>query len=373
MINRQLTISTHMLTKSDLPCVYPHTLDDNYNKMDFKVRQQLLSFIKKVSKSEWYYKNYDNINIEFWGGEPTLKIKAINHVINAFADFDKVSFTLYTNLNNIQVVQEIIEILKDKKTRRDDIPKLKIIVLYAGEEINDLNNIDKWTTTNIKNNINWLINNDVNFQIQPFIKLNNMKYIIDLYDEVKQLLPNNKTSFYFNPVLDYFNYYNLSTDEVEQYKNDLTLSLEKILPSEIKEYRKTNNFFFKWFDREPVICDAGKNKFAVDIDGKILKCKGCFYATNRNEHIIGSVFDKDITDDLEESYNTHNTDYICDECSECSSYCVKCNVKTFECDSANLDYISRWNNFNKQEYLCDIYKLNEIIFNKLDKLLKFYS
>ena len=135
-----------------------------FEEKELKRFQKVGLFIQRITdvlESEWFKRNYELLNINFWGGEPTLEGGMINNIVSYFKNDDRVRFFIFSNGYDLRQVKFTLRKYKDV-TVKGNHPKLCIQISYDGPHIHDLHRKDKQgngTSFQVIESIAWLDNN----------------------------------------------------------------------------------------------------------------------------------------------------------------------------------------------------------------------
>lgn len=309
-----------------------------------------------------FSKNYDGLVIGFWGGEPTANLDLMVLIIDYYKDNDFVLFFIYTNGYHLDsVLKNRLEYHKHK--RIFGRPKILIQISYDGNPIHDSARLDrsnKPTSERVRRTVRWCDENGVSFTLKSTVTPNTFRYMEQAYLDIRELC---KMANYA-PTIDYHN-------EYDDFSEDLESSLVKISRHELKFYKKEGRFFLTWFE-EPsnVLCGAGKDMCAIDTDGKIYDCHGCFYSDNKEAHRFTDIWDIDATLKIQQVSEKHSVNFreLPEECRNCTTgICIKCNVVKFDL-SEKLNYMERWRDYSNQPLLCKYYRISGKILQALNEL-----
>jgi len=340
--------------------------------------EEFIKWINKFLASDFFINNYDMLNINFWGGEPTLKAVELMNIINAFYDNEKVKFFIFSNGYNISELKTFLNGHKKDKALGNH-PKICIQISYDGYVIHNKHRVNKKgedTSKDVVDTIKWLNSNEIPYVIKSVITPEDFKYMIYAYDDIKYHTYENNPSFFksqnYNPTIEYFTSEIYSESEIEIFIKDLRNSLIKLVARElvyIKE--KGHRPFFSWLHKNIALCSAGQHYIAVDYDGNVYPCHGCLYL-NKDEHFITNIKQDASIENIAKISKVFqkNNKYIPNTCKECDAdFCMKCNVTKYEL-SKKQDYFEKWRDYDNQETLCryfkEIGKFIKIFRSKLD-------
>ena len=342
-------------TKScNLRCTYCFEVKDEMDKnFTFKEPDSLIEFLNELLDSEWFYKKYSDVSINFWGGEPTLNKDLYEKLTQTYLHNGKVRFFLYSNgfkfneyyLTSFKKLQEI---------KVNGHPKIVVQISYDGFPIHDLTRVTpmgKGSSEQVRSTIQDLKDRNIFFVMKSTISPDLFKHLYTAYLDVT------KVSGVYFPTIDLHIEYEYE-EEYKQYANDLYEQLIKIAAYE--KGRRSSNFF--WFNENRALCAAGVDMIAIDINGDIVPCHGALY-TNKDEHKITNIKDKDALSRVirsskmfEDIYNKEPSG-----CKSCDNgFCLRCNIAKFEV-SKKETYSERWIDHTAQPYQCYYFDIVDIV------------
>jgi len=321
------------------------------NRLNLDNCRKIVLFINKLKNSDFYKsKNYDNIWLTFFGGEPTLNKIGIKFFTDTYKD-DNTIFSIITNGSNETVIRDCFKDVYKEKI--ENMSKVHIQISYDGNPVHDKTRLDiegNPTSQIVKQTIKNLIKDNYNVTVKSTITPDNFIYLYDAYHDVKSLFSDGAGNYF--PTIDYYTEYDVN------YKiKDLKDSLIKISAEELNYYKKHNKIFFNWFlNNNNKTCGAGQGMIAIDTDLSVYPCHGAFFE-NSDEHLIGNINDLNIINEINNRYELLNLNIDKSFCNLCSSsVCFKCNIVKYK-NSKKRTYEEKWYDVNNQKYLCNYYIL----------------
>lgn len=354
----------------NMRCTYCFEQDFLEAKMQpTKNTEMYIKRIYELLDDEWFNDNFSGINIDFWGGEPTLNKKLINRVVNEFIDDERIQYHLYTNGFEITYLKELWLKFKEK----DALNRFDFQFSYDGKVVTDAHRLDinkVAATDTILKNAREMYDMGANMHFKSTLPIPHFKNLPKIWDEFETLYyefsDEDRQKFRYHPTIDHYNTY---TDlQVDEFKE----SMIELAKREIEFYKKNGKYLFSWFSGEKPICNAGAAMISFDIKGDGHFCHGCMYIDDdkRQETITASIFDEDFLDKFK-SINKQFRDYINindteKECRECeATQCMRCNALKWALSEDN-NVISGWYDYETQPHICDYFK----IFGNIDRALK---
>jgi radical SAM protein with 4Fe4S-binding SPASM domain len=332
-----------------------------------------IDFLKSFLNSDFFLEGYEQLCINLWGGEPTMKMSHIEKFCNTFKNNPSVRLFIFTNGYRDWDMERLKRLLLVFKEMIGNEPKLCIQISYDGMPIHDIkrkSNRKKLTSGTVKKMIKWCDKNQIPFVIKSTVTPDTFKYMHDAYKDIYNLYKEcRNTGFYKNlnyfPTIDYYASEKANTAQHTQYCKDLEQSLSAIASNEMEtKSLERGHFFFAWFNRNRSKCTAGKHSFAIDIDGKIYACHGCLYSQDKKLHYITSIYEPKWKNELKRDdfqlapYMNWLAHHDCTDCDV--EYCLKCNHGKFS-HSKKHGYLEKWFDFKCQPQLCEYYKINNIV------------
>lgn len=354
-MNKIYDIFINMTRDCNFRCIYCYEKDKYRNDyLSINNAKKILEFIRELKESDFFIRDYSSIRLTFFGGEPLLNKDVLKYIVKETKDDSLIYYSLITNGSKLDDIIEIFDSVKI--IRLYNAPKLHIQVSYDGAPINSSTRPDvngKNTSQLVKNNIRELFDNGYNISIKSTVTPDNFKYLPDAYDDIRSIYPEGYGVYF--PTIDYYNEYSIG------YKiEDLNDSMIKLAAREASYFKKFNQFFFAWFEKNNNrICSAGKDMIAIDTNLDVYPCHGAFFE-NSKDHLIGNLHDEDILNKI----NNHKNNlliYAPETCQKCNtSICYKCNIIKYKYSKKNT-YNERWNDHSNQPWLCNYYtSINKI-------------
>lgn len=315
----------------------------------------LVKRIDEFLESEWFNKEFDSLELAFWGGEPTINYKMIDKILDRYADNPKTNFFMYSNGAFPKRLLDYVNRLKDKKHQNPKIKKYRFQVSYDGNPIHDLSRktiSGKPTSEIVKDSIRQLVEAGEEIIVKGTCPLEYVKYIPKSWLEMKSL----------NEKYDGMVGYALTVDYHEVVAKETLLELEKALIQVAKyerEYhRKYGKFLSNIFSENRLFCSSGKTMVSIDVDGKVYFCHGAIYHEEcEKEMQYTSIYDNDFVEKLKEKYYTIPLSEESEVCKECiSTMCLRCNVMKYIC-SKKETLSEKFNDWTSQPDQCEFYKM----------------
>lgn len=358
-----LTFDIITTNKCNLSCKYcienEHISYHDMNCCNSNIDSDFVSFIDKC-----YSKLTDAIKVNFWGGEPTLKIKSIDNILSYYykkIHDDDININFFISTNGYASSKLIDIANKYKHISINNNPFFKVQVSYDGEPINSLKRTDnngKASTEKAVNTIKTLQDKRIPYTLKSTLTYDMLPHLYEAYCDI---INNIKADNYF-PTLDYriAATESITGDMLLEYKSILKEQLLKIAVDEIKYMRSkaTPISRFAWFNYNRAECQAGNSMYVIDTDGNVYQCHGCLLIEDKNEHLIGNIKSAAIYDNIVnniEKYSKAKLKYnnSCDDCD--AIYCLRCNAAKWAASNKS-DYYERWFDYKSQDSLCALYR-----------------
>ena len=368
-MRNQFTLEITTTALCNLGCTYCFEgVKTNKQRLDDKVdivKQRIWEFYK----SDFFNNNYDDLNISFWGGEPTLNGNLIVDIMKEFQHLDNVSFHIYTNAYNRKRLDMVIDSV--------DMKKLAIQVSYDGKDINDIFRVSltgKPTSDQVLENIKYLAEKGVNVSIKSTIPLKTMKRLhktwLDfkrLYDDLNSIGENIVVSY--APTIDYVD--DLPRDEAVELVEEFRQQMLKIAKEEIKFFRIHGHHLCTWFNGSDhkAHCTSGAHMHAIDVDGKSYACHGSLYSPNKEQMQGGDIMNDSFVADIERMSKAYQIPIreVSDTCKDCvATTCMICPVASLD-RSQKEDYFDRWTD-RWVNNMCGFFKA----FGEIDRTVQAY-
>jgi uncharacterized protein len=367
--SNQFTLEITTTALCNLGCSYCFEgVKTDTRRLDDKVelvKQRVWEFYN----SSFYKENYDNLNISFWGGEPTLNGDLIIDIMKEFQHLDDVGFHIYTNGYNRKRLDNIID--------QVDNSKLAIQISYDGKDINDkfrLTHSGKPTSTQVVENMEYFGRKGVNVSLKATIPLKSMKGLYACWQDYKKLFdrfqdigPNFTVSY--APTIDYVE--NIPKENLEELIDNFRMEMLKIASEEIKFFKQHGRHLCSWFNGSDSKqhCASGAHMHAIDVDGKTYACHGSLYSPNK-ELMQGSDIQKDsFVADVEKMAKTYQEPIreMNDICKGCvATTCMICPVSSLD-NSKKENYFDRWTD-RWVNNMCGFFKT----FGEIDRTVQAY-
>lgn len=328
----------------------------------------LIQSIKSVLDDPWFDETFDGMNIDFWGGEPTLNLPLMKRIFDEFIDDERVKFFLYTNGSRIHKLLSIIWPLKDRKSKAGS--KLFIQISYDGKVIHDIRRLDskgKATSSIAVGAMDTLFYYGFTFQLKSTIMPKDFGLLSEAWDDILLLRNKYGNLINFAPTIDYYN-----VVFKDKYLEALEKSLLKIAKKEYYFFKEHKDFLLVWFQKAgKKLCGSGKTMCAVDIDGNIYFCHGCIYGGANKDLTFSNIFkDSNLLDGIKRNYASLKSFHYEDECERCiATACIRCNyTKYLRSDKDN--FMDKFYDYTNQPELCKYYKLIGKIDRALQKVIR---
>jgi uncharacterized protein len=365
----QFTLEITTTALCDMDCTYCFEgVKVDKQRLDDKV-DVLKQRIHEFLEHPWFQKNYDLLNISFWGGEPTLNHDLIVDIITEFQERDDVSFHIYSNGHNRNRMDKIVDNV--------DLSKLQVQISYDGKEINDIFRIlpsGKPTSSKVIENVEYFARKGVNISMKATIPLKSMMDVYPVWKDYEQLyyklnsIGDNITIVYA-PTIDYVN--DIPREELTEMIDVFRTSMLKIAKEEIEFYKNHGHFLCTWFNgsEAKIHCTSGVHMHAIDVDGNSYACHGSLYSPNKREMKGGNIQEDSFINNIIKMSNTLSIPIaqVSDVCKDCvATTCMICPVVSLD-QSEKEDFADRWTD-RWVTNMCGFYKA----FGEIDRTVMEY-
>lgn len=329
-------------TRCNARCVYCFEGTDGINDMDYQTADATIDFIQKMSV------NANTINVQWFGGEPTLNIKIIQYITKRLKDKywesgKKLKFSMITNGSLTDFDEKKLGVERVQISLDGCGDTYKRYKLYRDPTID----LDK-----VISNINKYISQGV------FVSLR-LNYEKDNYDSITELISLLGNRIINKKYINVYPYPLFGTYLGHRNCHDGTtpdqlFSLYKAL---LEQELINPNMVFR-FEYQKHRCFAcNVNSFVIDADGKLYKC--C-EAKEKGRKSIGSVFsDFEVSEEYLNWVNNELTPE-CEACvflpmcqggckaAELTDHPVKCFLNKNVLDDLLRLYVNRKIELNKE-------------------------
>jgi len=363
------TLEITTTQKCDMACSYCFEGEELQNNTKQNNTELIVKKIHEMLNDNEFAKKFNGININFWGGEPTLNQTMCKRLIDEFAD-SPVTFFFYTNgLNGIN----LMSIINYFNKRIKDNDRLAFQISYDGlwHDIERVDHQGKGTKDNVYNTFQHIKKMFPNIRISlksvlPVDKLTSSTN--DFVENWKhfQNIQLEYPDIDYSPTLEYTQKYNITDEQMNNIKKQL-LMISKL---ELEHYKLFGKFVLSWFGvKEHVLCSAGANISNIDLEGNLSVCHGALYSPDKEDLKISSIFDTDFVQSIC-SANTKFTELLKmpEQCNGClATVCYQCpTVNYSNSDKETLE--ERYH--DPKSDLCKIYKEFGTISRTVNKFLK---
>lgn len=279
------------------------------------IDDRFIAFVKKAQAEI-----SPNIEIIFWGGEPTLNMKSINAVCDAFDDDPNVSYMTYTNGF---AIDELIEIVSKR------IDRWTVQISYDGMPIQDINRLTR-SDNPVTSGREALHSYGVLFDMGAKVTLKSTLPVKD-FDQLHACWLefahlHDTTGACYAPTID-------GAFTLESYDIFKT-EIKKIFKDEYKRFQDGKDVVFKWiYHTNDIKCGNGENYITVDVNGDIYPCHGAMYSEGCKGLNVGTIEDADIFVKLQAMKLQYNVGKMNmqTKCVGCVSLnCHVCNMNEYD-------------------------------------------
>ena len=353
-MNSNVNVELILTQRCNFRCKYCYEKCKGYENQDMsqEVLDKALLYVDTFLK-----KREQNIVIDFWGGEPSLRPDIINYVCDKYINNPRVSFSLFTNGYNLDPIWDTI--VECNKIQEFKFP-IQVSYDYATQNKRVLKG-GKDTSEDVIKTIKKLHDSDINFHTKSTLMYDDLDKIEEIYDnfcsvydDLEKVKPARMPSLILTS--DTMAIWDKTEEEFDEKFELFKKQLKNIVKKNLKRQRD-----FSWLHPAPKpFCGAGQSMFCVNIDGMVYNCHGAIFLNNKEEHIRGNI--------LNFNENSHLMKYFLDfTLKEIDEECKRCSVHVFP-TSKKTSYEEKWFNYSNREKHCRIQKeisKHMIAYNKI--------
>lgn len=328
------------------------------------VWQEVLSELDNID-SKPYFKGFDGVNVQLFGGEPSLAVDKIQELLKRYKSNARVIVKMVTNGQHLDELAPILLEYSSFNSLFLQEPKFYIQISYDGNPVHDIKRVSldgSKTSEKVKAHIEFMQKNNLPYTMKSAITYDTFKYMHEAYLD---FLDVSKGVIHYFPTIDQSESANMAALSFsEDYKKELIYELEKslakIAADEIRFARRISPkpYFprFAWFEGNKSICSMGSGYFTVGIDGRIYPCHNTAYGSGVSE--ITNIFAEDKDEKIADAFDFFSKlKYNSHKCLECdASYCLKCPSEAYIHSQKNSDF-SRYTDYGFNEFRCKAYRI----------------
>ena len=359
-MKNKLQVEITTTQSCNMACTYCFEGAELQNKKKQMHIDTILAKLIELKNSDKFKDEFSGININFWGGEPTMAFEVCNKIITHFKDSDT-TFFFYTNGYSSFGTNLILQhYIKEIGTNFD---RISFQVSYDGL-YNDIERVDhkgEATSPKIFNFLDFMKEKypDVVIRLKSVMLPEHLKTASKNWKHFKDIVERyNNPAFCWAPTLEYTNNYNITQNDL----NEIEIELLKIAKLEMEYFKKTNHFLLTWFSSaSPAVCSAGTNILNIDLDGNLTVCHGALYSSKKEELTLSNITNEHF---IEEYFNNRMLfkNAFLNRQSTLPDECVGCDATVcYQCPTVNFDNSKKEKNSDKfydiKTDLCDIYKM----------------
>lgn len=348
MQNKRFGLDINATYKCNFRCGYCYEqCGEKHSKFDKNLIPDVLKLITNISNNRHFSENNSGIQLNFWGGEPTLNMPLIETIIEHTQYNREISYFIYTNGSNIESIIDLYKKYNLNKT------SFGLQISYDGQFLQDKyrrSAKDSPTSSLVMSSILRAIEEKLPFSVKSTIAYTEFEYLFPTFIEFVMLNEVSKDKLnmplIYSPSIDTFN--TASSEEYEKYISTLTDSINKIYQYHESHFANQRSIF-SWLNPQRAVCAAGSNLLALDTNGDILTCHGCFYLEDRNAHVISNIRNLDVVEKLAKwsQYHKQFVQVMPLQCLNCeTTICIKCNAHVYN-QSKLTGYVSKWTDYTQ--------------------------
>ena len=379
-ILNNFTLEVTLTQKCDMACTYCFEGDELQNKKKQHHTDNIIKTIEGMLLDKKFMNIYDGININLWGGEPSLNTKMVLQLFNEFKSDDRISFFMYTNGFNRQNIETILkQSIQLENYNNNEQRRLSYQISYDGL-IHDkcrIDHNDKGTAKTILENIDYFYKNyqDVRFSLKSTIVAPDMIDMVDNWLHFKELqLKYPIMNLMWAPTVEYSGVYDIDKELLETIRTQF-LMIGKL---ELEHFKKYKTNVLTWFNElRPALCSAGVNIANIDLDGDLSICHGALYLTkpeDKKDLFYSNINNNDCIEQLLTNHYKHQEildNNVRKKDGVQIGHCEGCVATVcFQCPTVQYS-MSKLNEYSQKLHdpkidLCDIYKE----FGKISRTLR---
>lgn len=349
-------ITLYPTGKCNLACEYCFERFYNWDREDSneEIMKKSIDFLFEEGKNE------NNLNVSFFGGEPTLRPDLIEFACSYAEEKAKelnknISFSITTNLTLIS--DKLIEIFK----------KHNIHILASIDGMPHENNKRYWNGTNkssadvaLKNLIK-LKEENLQITVRWTISKETLQY---LYEDVKEFI----SLGFYNLAIEFVYEEKWRKDDLEKLEQELRkiakLYIEKLREGIELNIKAIDDGFqlFKMDERQTLRCGLGYFGLGISPTGNILPCHRFVSRPDQEKFSLGNVltgFNRDERDKLVEVWSLDKIKV--EDGRECKDCPIKLRCPGSGCLVVNLD--TTGDIFTTPKSYCDIEYIKQKVAN----------
>lgn len=334
--------------KCNFQCDYCFEKEKSYHDRQYQL-EDMKNAIYHIIEHPLFLKEFKSFTINFWGGEPTLRVDDILYYIDEFANHPLVYFFFYTN----GTLQENLDCIVERFKQYDCLNKVRIQISWDGDPIHDIHRISGTKSYNseyIKSQIKRYMNMGVQVDVKSTITPKDFSKWADAWKSFKALRDEVPQRIIYAPTLDQTYYGN-------EYYDDFKTAIATISSYEYDYVLTHGENLMSWFGHNMISCSYKRNTCCADVYGNVYPCHGFLYENDevKNKELIGTIKDMSWLDSFLKNRHAFTPMEI-DMCQDCiATYCVSCCVKNYIRSDKELPH-EKW--FDRIKCgRCDYYKL----------------
>lgn len=317
--------------------------DRQYSLEDMK------NTIYRILEHPSFIREFKSFTINFWGGEPTLKVDDILYYIDEFAQHPLVYFFFYTN----GTLQENIDRIVERFKEYDSLDKLSIQISWDGDPIHDIHRISGTKAYNsdyVKSQIKRYMDMGVRVDVKSTIVAKDFSKMPEVWKSFERLNETLPERVVYAPTIDQTYYDN-------EYLDDFRTAIATISAYEYDYVRKYGETLMTWYGQDLTTCSYRHKMCCVDVFGNVYPCHGFLYESDevKKRECQGNIFDNEWID----TFFNERHKYIpikpelCEDCT--ATTCVSCCVKNGLQSNKETSY-EKWYD-RTSTGRCDYYKI----------------
>lgn len=326
IVKNDITIEITTTTECNCNCKYCFESDHSKHEISFQNQERILTLLDDLCRN-FDPTRYRNVNIVFWGGEPTCNFNFVKQILYKTVDFEFVSYFMYSN----GLIFEKFFELPFLDIYRKIVSRFSFQLSYDGEPHHSI--MRGSNSEMIFRTARMLSENGFRVSFKATLSYDMISHLPEIWKSY-ELLEQQFEGINYSPTLD--TTVKETGDEIfQQWKK----SIAQIAKLEYSFFKRKSRFLSSIFietSESKRSCNL-KSHLLIHTDGNIYICHGCPYSNNKNDFKMGNINQiSSLNEILDSSYDFGSSSRHPEECDQCSAmFCNICHVS--QVDSKNYE------------------------------------